>query len=263
MYKIGFIGCGNMGRAILAGILSSEVCAPSNIIVSARTQATLDAARERFGVDVTLDNAQAAQAEIVVLAIKPAVFDEVLTQIAPSLSPDVLLVSIAPGKTLEWLSQTAGVRKVVRLMPNTPAAVGEGMTSIVFNDACTQEDADKVLTLVNSFGKSEIISENLIDAATAIAGCAPAFFYMFIEAMADAAVLEGMPRAQAYRFAAQTAVGSGKMLLESGQHPGALKDAVCSPGGTTIEGVRVLEEMGMRGTVMEALAATVAKAQKL
>ena len=110
MYKIGFIGCGNMGRAIIKGIVSSGVCAPNNIIVSARTQATLDTAHEQFGVDVTLDNAQAAQAEIVVLAIKPAIFDEVLPQIASSLSSDVLLVSIAPGKTLEWLSHTAGVR---------------------------------------------------------------------------------------------------------------------------------------------------------
>ncbi len=263
MYEIGFIGCGNMGRAIIQGIVSSGMYAPSSIIASARTQATLDMVREQFGIDVTLDNAQAARAEIVVLAIKPPAFNEVIAQIAPALFADVVLVSIAPAKTLAWLSEAAGVRKVVRLMPNTPAAVKEGMTSVVPNDACTQKDLDRVLALVHSFGKSEIIPEKLIDAATAVAGCAPAFFYMFIEAMADAAVREGMPRAQAYRFAAQTAVGSGRMVLESGQHPGALKDAVCSPGGTTIEGVRTLEEMGMRGAVINALAATVEKARML
>ena len=263
MHKIGFIGCGNMGRAIIKGIVSSGVCEPGDIIASAHTQATLDAAHEQFGIDVTLDNTQAAQAEIVVLAVKPYMFDEVVPQIAPSLPKDVVLISIAPAKTLAWLSETAGVAKVVRLMPNTPAAVGEGMTSVVPNDACTQEDIDRVLSIVNSFGKSEFIPEKLIDAGSAVAGCAPAFFYMFIEAMADAAVLEGMPRAQAYRFAAQAAIGSGKMVLESGQHPGALKDAVCSPGGTTIEGVRTLEEMGMRGSVINALMATVDKAQSL
>lgn len=263
MHRIGFVGCGNMGRAIIKGIVSSGVCAPSEVIASARTQATLDAARDEFGIDVTLDNAAVAQSQIVVLAVKPYMFEEVVEQIAPSLPKDAILVSIAPAKTLEWLSEKSGVAKVVRLMPNTPAAVGEGMTSVVPNGACTQEDVDAILEIVSSFGKSEIIPEKLIDAASAAAGCAPAFVYMFIEAMADAAVLEGMPRAQAYRFAAQAVVGSGKMVLESGQHPGALKDAVCSPGGTTIEGVRVLEEAGMRGAVIDALIATVDKAQSL
>ena len=148
-------------------------------------------------------------------------------------------------------------------MPNTPAAVGEGMTAVVVGEACEQADIDAVLSVVNSFGKSEIIPEHLIDAASAAAGCSPAFTYMFIESMADAAVLEGMPRAQAYRFASQAVLGAAKMVLESGAHPGALKDAVCSPGGTTIEGVRALEQRGMRSAVMEALAATVAKAQRL
>lgn len=263
MHRIGFIGCGNMGRAIIKGIVSSGVCRPDGIIASARTQATLDAAHAEFGIDVTPDNALAAQAQIVVLAVKPHMFEDVIGQIAPSLPADVLLVSIAPAKTLAWLSEKSGIAKVVRLMPNTPAAVGEGMTSVVPNDACTQEDVDTVLAIVNSFGKSEVVPEGLIDAATAVAGCAPAFVYMFIEAMADAAVLEGMPRAQAYRFAAQAIAGSGRMVLETGQHPAVLKDAVCSPGGTTIEGVRVLEEAGMRGAVIDALMATVDKARSL
>ena len=193
MHKIGFIGCGNMGRAIIKGIVTSGVCEPGDIIASAHTQATIDAAHEQFGIDVTLDNTQAARAEIVVLAVKPYMFDEVVPQIAPSLPKDVILVSIAPAKTLAWLAETAGVTKVVRLMPNTPAAVGEGMTSVVPNDACTQEDIDRVLAIVNSFGKSEFIPEKLIDAGSAVAGCAPAFFYMFIEAMADAAARAGVP----------------------------------------------------------------------
>ncbi|MDO5043140.1 MAG: pyrroline-5-carboxylate reductase [Slackia sp.] len=263
MHEIGFIGCGNMGSAMVQGIVSQGLAAPSDIIVSAHTQQTLDAARERFGVDVTLDNTLACRASVVFLAVKPQMYESVIAEIAPHLSEDVVLVSIAPGKSLAWLSEKSGVRKVVRLMPNTPAAVGEGMTAVVPGDACGQADIDAVLSIVNSFGKSEIVPERLIDAASAAAGCSPAFVYMFIESMADAAVLEGMPRAQAYRFASQAVLGAAKMVQESGMHPGALKDAVCSPGGTTIEGVRALEQHGLRAAVMEALCATVAKAQRL
>lgn len=263
MHRIGFIGCGNMGRAMVQGIVAQGLAAPSDIVVSARTQATLDAVRESFGVDTTLDNAEACRASTVFLAVKPQMYESVIAEVKPHLAENTVLVSIAPGKSLAWLAEQSGVRKIVRLMPNTPAAVGEGMTSVVVGEACEQADIDEVLAIVNSFGKSEIIPEHLIDAASAAAGCSPAFVYMFIESMADAAVLEGMPRAQAYRFASQAVLGAAKMVQESGMHPGALKDAVCSPGGTTIEGVRALEQHGMRSAVMEALAATVAKAQRL
>lgn len=263
MYEIGFIGCGNMGSAMLAGIVAHGVVPPERIVVSARTQATLDAVGARFGVRTTLDNTQACQASVVFLAVKPQMYDAVIDEIAPFLSDECVLVSIAPGKTLAWLAERSGARKVVRLMPNTPAAVGEGMTAVVPGELCSQDDLDKICAIVDSFGASEVIPEHLMDAASAAAGCSPAFVYMFIEAMADAAVLEGMPRDQAYRFAAQAVAGSARMVLESGMHPGALKDAVCSPGGTTIEGVRALENRGMRAAVMEALAATVAKARRL
>lgn len=263
MHKIGFIGCGNMGRAMLQGIIDQGVVAPGDVIVSARTRETLDAVQARFGVDVSSDNTQACKASIVFLAVKPQMYEEVIDQIASHIPADAVLVSIAPGKSLAWLAEKSGMRKIVRLMPNTPAAVGEGMTAVVLGDACDEADAEAVLALVNSFGSSEVIPEHSIDAAAAAAGCSPAFVYMFIEAMADAAVLECMPRTQAYRFASQAVLGAAKMVLESGQHPGALKDAVCSPGGTTIEGVRVLEKHGLRSAVTEALVATVAKAQRL
>lgn len=263
MHRIGFIGCGNMGRAMVQGIVAQGVAAPSDIIVSARTQQTLDDVRGRFGVDVVLDNTQACRASVVFLAVKPQMYESVIAEVAPFLPEDAMLVSIAPGKSIAWLSEKSGVRKIARLMPNTPAAVGEGMTAVVPGPACEQNDIDALLSIVNSFGKSEIIPEHLIDAASAAAGCSPAFVYMFIESMADAAVLEGMPRTQAYRFASQAVLGAAKMVQESGLHPGALKDAVCSPGGTTIEGVRALEQRGLRSAVMEALAATVAKARSL
>lgn len=263
MYKIGFIGCGNMGRAMLAGIVNTGLAAPSDVIVSARTAATLDAVKAEFGAQTTPRNVEACQAKVVFLAVKPQMYEGVIAEIAPHLPEDALLVSIAPGKSLAWLAEKSGAHKIVRLMPNTPAAVAEGMTAVVPGASCTPEDVEEILAIVNSFGKSEIIPEHLIDAASAAAGCSPAFTYMYIEAMADAAVREGMPRAQAYRFAAQAVLGAAKMMLETGQHPGALKDAVCSPGGTTIEGVRALEQNGMRAAVMEALSATVAKAQRL
>lgn len=263
MHKIGFIGCGNMGSAMVQGIVSQGVAAPGDIIVSARSQETLDAVAERFGVDVTPDNTEACRAHIVFLAVKPQMYEEVIAQVAARIPADSVLVSIAPGKSLAWLAEKSGMRKIVRLMPNTPAAVGEGMTAVVPGDACDEADVETVLSVVESFGACEVVPERLIDAATAAAGCSPAFVYMFIEAMADAAVLEGMPRAQAYRFASQGVLGAAKMVLESGKHPAELKDAVCSPGGTTIEGVRVLEQHGMRSAVTEALIATVAKAQRL
>jgi pyrroline-5-carboxylate reductase len=262
-YSIGFIGCGNMGSAVLGGALDAGAISPSDVVVSARTQATLDRVHAAYGVATTTDNTVPASARMVFLAVKPQVYPEVIDQIAGVVDNEALLVSFAPGKTIEWLQDETSVRKVVRIMPNTPAAVGEGMTSVVFSDECNEDDRARVLAVLKAVGKAEVIPERLMDAASAVAGCSPAYVYMFIEAMADAAVLEGMPRAQAYRFAAQAVLGSAKMVLETGKHPAELKDAVCSPGGTTIEGLRVLEEKGMRGAVIDALKATVDKAQGL
>ena len=145
--------------------------------------------------------------------------------------------------------------KLVRTMPNTPALVGEGMTAACVNRHVTEEEKAYALRLLSSFGKVRLVPEHLIDAVVAVSGSAPAYVFLFIEAMADAAVAEGMPRAQAYEFAAQAVYGSAKMVMETGKHPGELKDMVCSPGGTTIEAVRVLEEKGFRSAVTEAMRA--------
>ena len=146
-------------------------------------------------------------------------------------------------------------------MPNTPAQVGEGMTAVCANERVSQEELAEILKITDSFGCTEVIPERLMDAAGAVGGCAPAYVFMFIEAMADAAVSQGMPRKQAYKFASQTVLGSAKMVLETGKHPGELKDMVCSPAGTTIEAVRVLEEKGLRSAVMEAVRACVDKSR--
>lgn len=263
MHKIGFVGCGNMGRAMLSGVLSAGLCESGDIIVSARTQKTLDAVHEEFGVNVASNNGDAAKAEMVILAVKPQMYESVIAEVAPSLSSEAIVVSIAPGKTLSWLAEKTGAKKIVRLMPNTPAAIGYGMTSVAYGDGLDEADKARVMAFVQSFGEGEVLSEHLFDAATAVAGCSPAYVYMFIEAMADAGVAEGLPRTSAYRMAAAAVAGSARMVLETGQHPAALKDAVCSPAGTTIEGLRVLEEKGMRSAVIESLLATIEKAKRL
>ena len=162
-----------------------------------------------------------------------------------------------------WKSSLAKKVKLVRCMPNTPALVGEGMTGVCCNEEVSDAEMQDVLKILESCGKAEMLPERLIDVVVSVSGSSPAYVFMFIEAMADAAVADGMPRAQAYRFAAQAVLGSAKMVLETGKHPGELKDMVCSPGGTTIEAVRVLEEKGMRSAVIEAMKACVKKGREM
>ena len=167
----------------------------------------------------------------------------------------MLVLSIAAGVTLDQLARALGHdRKIVRAMPNTPSLVNAGMTSVTPNALVTPEDVADVLNIFRCFGEAEVIAESMIHPVVGVSGSAPAYVFMFLEAMADAAVLGGMPRAQAYKFAAQAVMGSAKMVLETGKHPGELKDMVCSPGGTTIEAVRVLEERGFRSAVVESMA---------
>lgn len=263
--KIGFIGCGNMGSAMINGILKNGVFEKNEIIVSNLTEEGSRRSREKLGVETTLDNREVVKnARLVILAVKPQFYEEVLEEVRNFFTPEHMLVGIAPGKTLDWLeSQCGQPLKVVRLMPNTPAQVGEGMTAVCANSRVTEGDLQEILAITNSFGCTEVIPERLMDAAGAVGGCSPAYVFMFIEAMADAAVAQGMPRKQAYRFAAQAVMGSAKMVLETGMHPGELKDMVCSPAGTTIEGVRTLEKHGFRSAVFEALQACADKGKRM
>ena len=263
--KIGFIGLGNMARAMIGGMLQKEMVQPTDIIGSAKTQATMDAMHKEYGICVKASNRDVArEADVLILAVKPQFFPEVIEEIKEAINPDALIISIAAGKTLAWIEQAfAKPIKLVRCMPNTPALVGEGCTGVCVNERVTEEESARSLQLMESFGKASLVPERLMDAVGAVSGSSPAYVFMFIEAMADAAVAAGMPRKQAYTFAAQTVYGSAKLVLESGKHPGELKDMVCSPGGTTIEGVKVLEEKGMRGAVIDALSACVEKSKKL
>ena len=184
---------------------------------------------------------------------------------AGKINENTIIVSIAAGQSLEKMSAAFGKDKIklIRVMPNTPALVGEGMSAVAPNGNITEEELKTVLDIFSSFGKAETISENLMDTVTAVSGSSPAYVFMFIEAMADAAVLAGMPRKQAYEMAAQAVLGSAKMILETGKHPGELKDMVCSPGGTTLEAVRVLEGHGLRSSVFEAVKACAAHCKKV
>lgn len=253
--KIGFIGCGNMGRAMLRGILDSHKAGVDDVIISVRTEASCQARKGEFGVRVTRDNREvAAFADVLFLMVKPQFYESVIAQIKEDVRPDQIIISVAPGKTLEWLGQKfAKELKLIRTMPNTPAMVKEGMMGMCANAGVSEEDMAFVRDLCSGFSETEVVPEHLMDVVTAVSGSSPAYVFLFLEAMADAAVAGGMPRAQAYTFAAQAVLGSAKMLLDTGKHPGELKDMVCSPAGTTIQAVRVLEEKGMRSSVMEAM----------
>lgn len=260
---IGFIGCGNMGGAMMRGILEAGKCEPGQIIASAKHRQRLEALQEELGIRAAENNCETAlHADILFLAVKPQQYESVIREIAGVVRDGQIVVSIAPGKSLEWLArQFERPVKLVRMMPNTPALVKAGMTGVCAGENVTPEELESVCSLCSGFSRLEVIPEHLMDVATGVSGSSPAYVFMFIEAMADAAVAEGMPRAQAYRFAAQAVQGSAKMVLDTGMHPGELKDMVCSPGGTTIEAVGVLEEKGLRGAVYEAVRACVKKAR--
>lgn len=265
MKKIGFIGCGNMATAMISGMLESGKVTADAVIASAKTDATREKIKNTLKIQTAETNQKVLEfADIVFLAVKPQYFEEVLGEIKDSVREDQIFVSIAPGKTLSWLEERLGsTTKIVRTMPNTPAMVKEGMTGLCKNKNVTQEEIEEVSVLCDSFGKTEIVPEALIDVVVGVSGSSPAYVFLFLEAMADAAVADGMPRKQAYKFAAQAVMGSAKLMLETGEHPGVLKDMVCSPGGTTMEAVRVLEEKGFRSSVIEAMKACVRKARGL
>ncbi len=262
---IGFIGLGNMAKAIIGGILGQQIVHPEDILGSSATQGTMDAVAKEYGIRTTPSNkAVAREADILILAVKPVVLPVVLEEIMDDVDENKLIISIAAGKTTKWISQYFSKPvKIIRCMPNTPALVQEGCSAICRNENVSDEELATALSLIRSFGMAEVVNENLIDVVGAVSGSSPAFVFMFIEALADAAVKGGMQRKQAYRFAAQTVMGSAKLMLETGRHPAELKDMVCSPGGTTIEGVEELKSDGFTGDVMKAIDACVDKTRKL
>lgn len=262
---ITFIGCGNMAKAMIRGILCSKIVRADQMIATAKTNKTLEEVKAEFQIQVEKDNKKAArQGDIVVLAVKPQYYATIIEEIRSEMNENQIVVTIAPGWTLERLEKAFSKEmKIVRTMPNTPAMIGEGMTVVCPNEQLTQEEVEQVVRLMESFGRATIVTESMFDGVIAVSGSSPAYIYMMIEAMADGGVREGLPRKQAYELAAQAVLGSAKMVLETGKHPAELKDMVCSPAGTTIEAVRVLEEKGFRSSLLEAMKACTDKARNM
>lgn len=253
MSKIGFIGMGNMGYAMLKGALS--VFSKDDLVFTdANTERVLSVSKET-GVEYVETNAELANcAKYIILAVKPQFYNQVLRNIENIVKEDNVIISIAPGISISNLKDSLGFEtRIVRAMPNTPALLGEGMTGICYDSKVFNfEEKDVIAKLFNSFGKYKQVEERLMSAVTCASGSSAAYVYMYIEAMADAAVMKGLPRGTAYEMVAQTVLGAAKMVLETGKHPGELKDMVCSPGGTTIAGVAALEEAGFRNSLFKA-----------
>ena len=254
-----------MAGAIIDGLLKSGRAAAGDITASAPSEATRRRAEETWGIMTTPDNASAAgDGDVVVLAVKPQMMDAVIDEIRDVLTPSHLIISIAAGRSMAYLREKLGEDKaIVRVMPNTPAMVGEGMSVWTAGERVTDEEKAVTENILTAFGLAEEVPEKIFDAAGIVSGCTPAYVYMFIEALADAGTAEGVPRKLAYRLASQALLGSARMVLESGRHPGELKDQVTSPGGSTIEGVEALEDGAFRGTVMSAIRAAAEKTRRL
>ena len=263
--RLGIIGLGNMATAIIGGIIKAGLIRPEDIFGSDADRSQRDKAKETLGINVCESNAQAADnSDYVIVAVKPQVYEHVLPDIKSAMNKEQVIISIAPGKTLSYLEKNLiPDAKIVRLMPNTPALVGEGCTGVCKNENVTDSEFAFVMKLLAGFGKAYEVKESQMDAVVAVSGSSPAYVFMLIDAMADGAVAEGLDRATAIKMAAQAVLGSARMVLETGKHPGQLKDMVCSPAGTTIDAVAVLEEAGFRGGIIAAMNACAEKSRKI
>ena len=255
--KFGFIGCGNMGGAIARGVV--KAAGGNQVLLANKTMAKAENLAKELSCTVG-SNEDAALCEYVFLGVKPYLMADMLEKIQQFLAQArPVLITMAAGLTMERIREMAGGDyPVIRIMPNTPSAIGEGMIQYCTLDVTTEQE-EEFLQAMSECGRMDKIPENLIDAASAVSGCGPAFAYMFIEALADGGVACGLPRAKAMEYAAQMLQGSARLAMQSENHPGALKDAVCSPGGSTIQGVRKLEQYAFRAAVTDAVIAAFEK----
>lgn len=252
---IGVIGAGNMATAIVAGIVKKGLASSEKISIFDVDRIKSLKLAEKTGVNICSSNKEIVEeCPIIILAIKPNSYQSVLDEIKDSLNKNHILISIAAGISIEYIKEkTQGRCKIVRVMPNTPALIGEGAIVVCKEHDLEEEQKRIVFQILSSLGMVQEVEEKYINAVTGISGSSPAYVYMFIEALADGGVMMGLSRELAYKLAAQAVLGSAKMVLESHEHPGTLKDMVCSPGGTTIEAVYALEQKGFRGIIMEAV----------
>lgn len=262
--KIGFIGTGNMGMAIIKGFIAANNDMANNIYAFDKDEDKLKAIAKELGINICGSVGQLVEVcDIIVVAVKPNIFDIVLTEINNAYQASKIIVSIAAGISIEFIERYIDNEKpkVVRVMPNTPAMVNESMTAVCRNSNITDDEFDSVFHIFTSIGKAEVVEEKLIDAVIGVSGSSPAYTYMFIEALIDSAVTNGMEKGQATIFAAQSVLGAAKMVLETGVNPVQLRENVCSPGGTTIEAVKELQENGFQDNIMKAVKAAVEKSK--
>ena len=263
--KIGFIGCGNMGKAMVGALIDSPIIENGDIMVSTRSEESLSELRRQWDIRTTLVNKEVATfADILVIAVKPTNHKEVISEIKDVISEEQTVVLIAAGITIDQVEGWFGKKvKIVRTMPNTPVLVNAGMSAICPNEQLSEEDLQDVCRLFHVFGEYELLEEKDFHAFIALCGSSPAYIFILIEAMADAAVKLGLPRSKAYKMAEQSVLGSAKMALETGLHPAELKDMVCSPGGSTIDAVAELEKRGFRAAMISAIEVCAEKSKKM
>ncbi|XAR68439.1 Pyrroline-5-carboxylate reductase [Bertholletia excelsa] len=263
IFNLGFIGAGKMAESIARGVVKSGVLPPGRIRTAHLGKARR-AAFESFGVKVLDRNAEVVQeSDVIIFSVKPQIIKEVVLQLRPLISEKQLLVSVAAGVKLQDLQEWAGHGRFIRVMPNTPAAVGEAASVMSLGTAAIEEDGELIAKLFGAIGKIWKADEKLFDAITGLSGSGPAYIYLAIEALADGGVAAGLPRELALGLASQTVLGAASMVTKGGKHPGQLKDDVTSPGGTTIAGVHELEKGGFRGILMNAVVSAARRSQEL
>ncbi|TYJ25160.1 hypothetical protein E1A91_A07G029600v1 [Gossypium mustelinum] len=263
-FKLGFIGAGNMAESIARGVVQSGVLPPQRISTAIHSNPSRGTAFQSLGISVYSHNTDVVDAsDVIIFSVKPQVVKNVILQLRPLLSKKKLLVSIAAGVKLKDLEEWAGHDRFIRVMPNTPSAVGMGASVMSLGGAATEQDGELVGKLFGAVGKTWKADEKLFDAVTGLSGSGPAYIYLAIEALADGGVAAGLPRELALGLASQTVLGAAAMAVQSGKHPGQLKDDVTSPGGTTIAGIHELEKNGFRGTLMNAVVAAAKRSQEL
>lgn len=262
---IGFLGAGRMATALAQGFVKAGIVRAGQIFAHDVVPAANKSFGAATGARICVSNADVLEsASVIFLAVKPQQAAEVLAEIQPLFTPRHLLISIAAGVTLSKMESALPAKaRVIRVMPNTPALVGASASGFACGKAATKSDAALAQRLLSAVGVAVEVKESLLDAVTGLSGSGPAYVYQFIEALSDGGVASGLPRDLATKLAAQTVLGAAKMVIETGEHPGALKDAVTSPGGTTIEGIHELEKGKLRGTVMNAVRAATEKSRKL
>ena len=263
--KIAFLGAGNMAEALIAGILKAQLTKPQNIWATDVSKTRLESVETRFKIQVGLNNLEAAEwADIIVLAVKPQVMDEVLAGIKSTANQSRLFITVAAGYPIaRFRSQLEPKALVIRAMPNTPSIVLEGATALSPGSGVSTNQLETAKEMFEAVGKVVVTEERLLDAVTGLSGSGPAYVYLMIEALADGGVRMGLPRQAAQLLATQTVFGTAKMILETGDHPGVLKDRVTSPGGTTIAGLHKLEQGGLRATLMNAVEAATQRSREL